>query len=216
MRAIVHRSFRSARAVLPYVWGFAAAAALDYVIDIQLIFLPVVAAAIVVAAVPWFFGGDDGDYTRHIHGSPVGYKSPDHGTMLFVQGENDAVQAIGLNDDFTLKWIAAGTEIASQGMKAPGGMPGGMLVLTCQAEGDNTAVLWALMPWFDNANKFVTPGRMVAYGANWVDGSGPNLIKLWDSADWGINYMHAKFKILTPFNNRLYVPSYDGRILVMG
>ena len=36
------------------------------------------------------------------------------------------------------------------------------------------------------------------------------------SADWGINYMHAKFNILTPFNNRLFVPSYDGRILVMG
>jgi hypothetical protein len=61
MRAKAHRSFRSARAVLPYVWGFAAAAALDYVIDIQLIFLPVVVAAIVLAAVPRFFGDDDGE-----------------------------------------------------------------------------------------------------------------------------------------------------------
>jgi hypothetical protein len=157
-----------------------------------------------------------GGYTRHIHGSPVGYKSPDHGFMLFVQGENDTVQAVRLNADFSLTWIAAGQEVASQGMPPPGGMPGGMLVLTAQAEGDNTAVLWSLMPWYGNANSTVTPGRMVAYGANWVNEAGPNLIKLWDSANWGINYMHAKFNILTPFNNRLFVPSYDGRILVMG
>jgi hypothetical protein len=157
-----------------------------------------------------------GGYTRHIHGTPVGYKSPDHGTMLFVQGENGTVQAIGLNADFSLTWIAAGQEVASQGMPPPGGMPGGMLVLTCQAEGDNTAVLWALMPWYGNANRTVTAGRLVAYGANWVNEAGPNLLKVWDSADWGINYMHAKFNILTPFKNRLFVPSYDGRILVMG
>ena len=157
-----------------------------------------------------------GGYTRHIHGTPVGYKSPDHGIMLFVQGENGTVQAVGLNADFSLTWIAAGQEFASQGMRPPGGMPGGMLALTCQAEGDNTAVLWALMPWYGNANSTITAGRMVAYGANWVNEAGPNLIKLWDSADWGINYMHAKFNLLTPFNNRLFVPSYDGRILVMG
>jgi hypothetical protein len=161
---------------------------------------------------PSAFGG----YTRHIHGTPVGYKSPDHGIMLFVQGENGTVQAVGLNADFSMTWIAAGQEVASQGMPPPGGMPGGMLVLTCQAEGDNTAVLWALMPWYGNANSTVTAGRMVAYGANWVNEAGPNLIKLWDSADWGIDYMHAKFNVLTPFNNHLFVPSYDGRILVMG
>jgi hypothetical protein len=161
---------------------------------------------------PSAFGG----YTHHIHGSPVGYKSPDHGMMLFVQGENGAVQAVGLNADYSLSWIAAGQEVASQGMPPPGGMPGGMLTLTCQAEADNTAVLWALMPWYGNANATVTAGRMVAYGANWVDEAGPNLIKLWDSADWGIDYLHAKFNILTPFNNRLFVPSYDGRILILG
>ncbi len=90
------------------------------------------------------------------------------------------------------------------------------LLAAAQAEDGNTAVLWALMPWYGNANSTVTAGRMVAYGANWVNEIGPNLIKLWDSADWGINYMHAKLNVLTPFNNRLFVPSYDGRILVMG
>jgi hypothetical protein len=40
----------SARAVLPYLWGFAAAGALDYVIDVQTLFLPVMAGTVVVSA----------------------------------------------------------------------------------------------------------------------------------------------------------------------
>ncbi len=169
-------------------------------------------APVALDSLPSAFGG----YTRHIHGSPVGYKSPDHGIMLFVQGENGTAQAASLNADFSLTWIAAGQEVASQGMPPPGGMPGGMLALTCQAEGDNTAILWSLMPWYGNANSTITAGRLVAYGANWVNEAGPHLIKIWDSADWGINYMHAKFNVPTPFCDRLLVPSYDGRILVFG
>jgi hypothetical protein len=38
------------RGVLPYLWGFAAAAALDYVIDVQALFLPVMAGVAVVSA----------------------------------------------------------------------------------------------------------------------------------------------------------------------
>lgn len=157
-----------------------------------------------------------GGYTHHIHGQPVGYKSPDHGVMLFVQGENGTAQAVGLNRDYSLRWLGAGQEQASQGMRPPGGMPGGMLTLTCHHEADNTAVLWSLMPWYDSANQRVVAGRLVAYGANWINESSGQrtLIKLWDSADWGIDYRHAKFNILTPFNGRLFVPSYDGRILV--
>ncbi len=37
--------FCSARGVTPYLWGFAAAAALDHVIDVQTLFLPVIALA---------------------------------------------------------------------------------------------------------------------------------------------------------------------------
>lgn len=36
--------------VLPYLWGFAAAAALDHVIDIQIFFLPAMACAAAVSA----------------------------------------------------------------------------------------------------------------------------------------------------------------------
>jgi hypothetical protein len=50
MRSKALQCFHSARAVLPYLWGFAAAAALDYVIDIQTLFLPVMAVVAVISA----------------------------------------------------------------------------------------------------------------------------------------------------------------------
>jgi len=50
MRAKTDQCFCAARKVLPYLWGFAAAAALDYVINVQTLFLTVMAAAAVVSA----------------------------------------------------------------------------------------------------------------------------------------------------------------------
>jgi hypothetical protein len=50
MRAITLRLLDPARTVLPYLWGFAAAAALDHVIDVQTLFLPVLAGVAVVSA----------------------------------------------------------------------------------------------------------------------------------------------------------------------
>jgi hypothetical protein len=49
MRAKTFQCYYSVRAVLPYLWGFAAAA-LDYVIDVQTPFMPVMAGAAVVSA----------------------------------------------------------------------------------------------------------------------------------------------------------------------
>lgn len=155
-----------------------------------------------------------GGSTRHIHGQPVAYISPDHGLMTFVQGENGPVRAVGVSSSGAPTYIACGTENASQGMPAPGGMPGGMLALAVTAQKANTAVLWASMPWYGDANKTVTPGRLVAYGANW-DNNG-SLVKLWDSAQWGIDFMHNKFNIPTPQANYLFVPTYDGRVLIFG
>jgi hypothetical protein len=155
-----------------------------------------------------------GGYTRHVHGQPVAYQSPDHGLLTFVQGENGPVRAVAIDQTGKPTYIACGTEIASAGMKAPGGMPGGMLTLAVTAQRANTSVLWSCMPWYGNANQTITPGRLVAYASNWVENG--NLIKLWDSADWGINFMHNKFNPATCQANYLLVPSYDGRVLIFG
>ncbi len=46
-RILLHGS--SLREIMPYLWGFAAAAALDYIIDVQTLFLPVMASAAVIS-----------------------------------------------------------------------------------------------------------------------------------------------------------------------
>jgi uncharacterized membrane protein len=50
MRVKTFQRIYSVRAVLPYLWGFAAAAALGYVIDVQTLFLAIMAGAAVVSA----------------------------------------------------------------------------------------------------------------------------------------------------------------------
>jgi hypothetical protein len=50
MHATVFKVFHAARIVLPYLWGFAVAAALDHAIDVQTLFLPVIACVAVVNA----------------------------------------------------------------------------------------------------------------------------------------------------------------------
>jgi hypothetical protein len=160
--------------------------------------------------IPATYGG----YTHHVHGSPVCYESPDHGLMLFVGGENGPVRAMTLNADYSLTYLCSGQAIASQGMNAPGGMPGSMLTLSCDGQRTNTGVLWALMPWYGDANTTITAGRLVLYGANW-DQNG-TLIKLWDSADWNWQFKHNKFNKATVWGGKGFIPTYDGRILVVG
>jgi hypothetical protein len=50
VRAKAFKVFHVARAVLPYLWGFALAAALDHVIHVQALFQPVLACAAMVNA----------------------------------------------------------------------------------------------------------------------------------------------------------------------
>jgi hypothetical protein len=45
MRARILRHGFSLREIMPCLWGFAAAAALDYVIDVKILFLPAMAGA---------------------------------------------------------------------------------------------------------------------------------------------------------------------------
>ncbi len=162
-------------------------------------------------------------YTHHNHG-PIGcYKSPDHGVLVYVWGENAALRAINItqaaNGTFGLKYMAQSEEYASPNItQPPGGMPGGMISLSCNGNVPDTAVVWASVPWND-ANKSISPGRLLAYGANWFNEANPNnasIIKIWDSSNWGIDYAHCKFNTITIANGKLYMSTYDGRVMVFG
>ena len=152
-------------------------------------------------------------YTHHVHGTPVFYKSPRFGCMIFVGGENSPVRAFAFNADFTLTYLGCGTDIASEECGPPGGMPGSMLSLSCNGTVEDTAVLWALQP-LNDANKTISAGRLIAYGADWIDNG--TLVKIWDSMEWNIQWKHCKFSIATCANGRLFVPTYDARVLIFG
>ena len=86
------------------------------------------------------------------------------------------------------------------------------------ANGGSQGVIWAMIPYGD-ADTHLTKGRLIAYVAahigRYADGSG-ELMRLWDSRDWGWDFLHPKFNRLVPADGRILVPTYDGRVLVLG
>ena len=102
----------------------------------------------------------------HIHGTPV-YMEHATGGIVFLWGENERVKAY--NVDVTSRRITAfraeGAQFASGDMPAPGGMPGGRLVVSSNGTVPNTGVVWGVYPTQGNANSNVVHGALVAYDA---------------------------------------------------
>jgi hypothetical protein len=158
--------------------------------------------------------------THHQHSTPVVYDSPVHGKMLFNWGENECLRAWTIDKGGTVSFLATGREFASP--QAPdatqGGMPGGMLCLSCEGAQPNTGLVWALVPAGD-ANKELTPGILYCYDAdNFItDPDGSKKLKvLWKSSDWGLQFTHPKFNVPVVSGGRVYVPTYDARVDVYG
>jgi hypothetical protein len=156
--------------------------------------------------------------TRHMHSTSVQYMSPVHGLMLFCWGENSQLRAWSMSPKGVLTPLAAGAEVASASTNPPGGMPGGFMSLSANADKPGTALLWALIPYGD-ANAQITTGRFLCYDPeNFVtDQYGkPQLKVLWDSQQWNITFSHPKFNVPVVSGGKIFVPTYDGRVDVYG
>jgi hypothetical protein len=118
-----------------------------------------------------------------------------------------------------LTLLAEGAEVASaNSTNPPGGMPGGFMSLSANADKPGTALLWALIPYGD-ANAQITTGRFLCYDPeNFVtDQYGkPQLKVLWDSQQWNITFSHPKFNVPVVSGGKIFVPTYDGRVDVYG
>ena len=134
--------------------------------------------------------------TRHLHMTPVQYKSPTRGLTIFVWGENSQLHAWTMAPNGTLTFLAQSNEIASvESINSPGGMPGGFCTLSSNANKLGTAILWCSIPYGD-ANANVVNGRLLAYDpeALLTNGDGSKTLKvLWDSQQWGLAYVYNKF-----------------------
>jgi hypothetical protein len=156
--------------------------------------------------------------TYHIHGTPV-YMEDSTGGFVFIWGENERVKAF--NYDFATKRITAfrsqGAQFASGTMDAPGGMPGGRLVVSSNGLTPNTGVVWGVYPTQGNANSNVVHGALVAYEATRVLFGG-RLRQLFHSDDDDANDMGNFAKYSTPIvaNGRVYVGTFSNKVVQYG
>jgi hypothetical protein len=156
--------------------------------------------------------------TYHIHGTPV-YMERANGANLYVWGENERLKAY--NIDFATKRITAfraeGTQVASGNMPAPGGMPGGRLVVSSNGTAPGTGVVWATYPVQGNANSAVVHGALVAYDATAI-ANGTQLKQLFHSDANPRDNLGNFAKYSTPVvaNGKVYVGTFSNKVVHYG
>jgi hypothetical protein len=154
--------------------------------------------------------------THHLHGTPVAWHSAAHGTMHFCGGENGNLRAWTATPGKSAYLGCSSAWASAEAPAPPGGMPGWSISLS--ANGEREGILWSMIPYGD-ANMNATNGRLLAYDAaslgRYADGSG-ELVPLWDSQDWNWNFLHPKFNRTIAVDGKVIMPTYDGRVLVLG
>lgn len=167
----------------------------------------------VITALDFMPGGK----THHMHSASVVYDSPVNGTTIFCGAENSPVRMWQVQQDGSLKYMAASADIASPQVPN-GGMTGSWLTVSSNGQTQGTGLLWAMFPYFD-ANKQVKGGHLVIYDGDHFTGTAGNgtLIKLWDSSvNAAIPIMFNKFMQGTETGGKFFYPSYDGKLMVFG
>jgi hypothetical protein len=156
--------------------------------------------------------------SHHIHGTPV-YMEHATGGVVYVWGENERLKAFNVN--FATKRVttfrAEGAQLASGNMPAPGGMPGGRLVVSSNGTTPRTGVVWGVYPTQGNANSAVVHGALVAYDATTVLNGG-KLKQLFHSDAKPANDMGNFAKYSTPVvaNGRVYVGTFSNKVVQYG
>ena len=167
--------------------------------------------------------------THHIHGSPVVYDSPNHGVLVYVWGENDLLRGyrydpLGHNfpgqpngQNVEGQSIAIGTMYASNDDGRRAGMPGAMLSLSAEGKQLGTAILWASLPPFKDANAASVDGMLTAYDATQFDSQG-RFIQIWHSHqnpddDPGT---FAKFSCPTIADGKVFLATFSNKLRIYG
>jgi outer membrane protein assembly factor BamB len=142
-------------------------------------------------------------HRHHVHGSPPFFE---HLRRLYIWAEEDVLRAFHLDGAGLFSPRQA---VATGGVTAPNGMPGGMMSIS--ANGTNDAILWAAIPLNGDANQSrLVTGVLRAFDAN-------TLQEIWNSHTPGNAVGNfAKFSPPTVANGRVYVQTYDGRLVVYG
>ena len=155
--------------------------------------------------------------SHHIHGTPV-YLGRATTGIIYLWGENERLKAY--NFTFATKRITGfrgeGTQIASGNMAAPGGMPGGRLVVSSNGTTPNSGVVWGVYPTQGNANAEIVHGALVAYDATTVVNG--KLKQLFHSDTNPANDLGTFAKYATPVvaNGKVYVATFSNKVVQFG
>jgi outer membrane protein assembly factor BamB len=206
---------------LDFIGTFTPAAGFDYLADTN--------RATTTDGVSGSVGGDrtfiphpaDGGRTRHFHGGPVYFEhGPDR--LVFVMGENSTLRVFRYNGaTLTTTPIAesAPTTAASGNTASPGGMPGGFLSVSSDPTGAD-AIVWSISPrkslWRDPAaNEIPGPSILRAFSTAI---SGATVTELWNSEMDATDAVGTASKFQPPLvaNGRVYVSTYDNKVIVYG
>jgi hypothetical protein len=155
--------------------------------------------------------------THHIHGTPV-YMGRATTGIVYLWGENERLKAYNFN--FATKritgFLGEGTQFASGNMAAPGGMPGGRLVVSSNGTTPNTGVVWGVYPTQGNANAEIVHGALVAYDATTMTNG--KMKQLFHSDAKPANNLGNFAKYATPVvaNGKVYVATFSNKVVQYG
>lgn len=152
----------------------------------------------------------------HLHGSPVYWNSPDSGPSVYIWSEYDHGKRYQfVNNDSG--WLIGPdtsnpTPIQQTPEAAPNGEPGAILTLSANGSTAGTGILWAVMPWTQDASAGPVPGVLRAFDASNINH------EIWNSTMVGGDFMgdFAKFTPVTVANGYVYVPTFTGQLVVFG
>jgi hypothetical protein len=157
-----------------------------------------------------FFPNGD---TAHLHMTPVQFFDPVlNSWTIFAWGENAQLHKWSVSSTGTLTYVAQGNEFASADVRGnpPGGMPGGFCSGSSNGADPNSAILVCTIPYGD-ANANIVNGRLLVYDPVHLAADG-SLKVLWDSQQFGVQFLFNKFNPPVIDGGQIYVPNYNGGV----
>lgn len=169
----------------------------------------------------WFMpcGDPEGNRMHHIHSLALVQRDQD-GAIVYVWGENSNLKAYNFTAKFGVlpMFRAEGNELASVNLDSPGGMPGGLLMVSGKPDaGANlpyaidygSSIVWAVYSKYGDANKDFAEGQLIAYDATTVQ-PGNKLKRLFRTGDDNNGGLGKMSRMIPPVvaNGQVYVMIY--------
>ena len=170
----------------------------------------------------WFMPCGDGklpgNKQHHIHALAFAQRDQSGG-IVYVWGENANLKTYNFSTTSGVlpTFRAEADDMASFDVDSPGGMPGGLLMISGKPSGAanpyaidlDTAIIWAVYAKYGDANKHFAEGQLVAYDATTIL-PGNKLKRLYRTGDDTQGGLGKMSRMIPPVvaNGRVYVMIY--------